>query len=70
MLTARDLFPNETQPGRYPLHVRVLARLSPVALSHEDLVQVCDLSGWYDDYDKTQGQAGAYEYPLEAEGRD
>jgi hypothetical protein len=70
MLDSRDVFPNETQPGMYPLHVRILARLSPFPLSREDLVGICDLSGWHEDYDKAQGQAGAYEYPLQIEGRD
>ena len=65
MITARDVFPNETQPGKYPLHVRVLARLSPVALSDKDLAGISDLSGWNEDYDKAQGQAGSYVYPLE-----
>jgi hypothetical protein len=64
------MFPGETQPGRYPLHVRILARLSPTILSDDDLVAICDLSGWQEDYDKAQGQAGAYAYPLEIEGRD
>lgn len=65
MLTVRDIFPNETKPGRYPIHVRVLARLSPFPLSDKDLVAICDLSGWDEDYDKAQGQAGSYVYPLE-----
>jgi hypothetical protein len=69
MLVARDLFPGELEPGRYPIQVRIMARLSPCQFSESDLKQICDLSGWNDDYDKAQGQAGCYDYPLETEGR-